>query len=314
MCRQAKLQTERQGPTYKFGILLPTDRNHAFRIDKDNDDHLWDTSLGTEVDQIAEYNTYRNVGRGAKPPRDHQRIRVHFVFDVKHDLRRKSRLVAGGHMTSPPNDSIYSGVVTLRSLRLCMFLGKLNGLDVDAADVGNAFLMAYTKEKLFIIAGPEFGDLQGCLLIIVKTLYGLRTSRARWYELFADTLMDMGFYPCKADPDVWMKDLGTHYGFVCVYVDDLACIWPILTFSSKNSDVEATSSRELGRSPIILVVTSSGILTALLHGEPRRTSNRLLTNVNLSPWAFACDVTSTVCHFLATYQTLPFLARTAFTS
>jgi hypothetical protein len=59
-------------------------------------------------------------------------------------------------------------------------------------------------------------------------------------------------------------------------------LWPILTFSSKNSDVDSTSSRELGRSPIILVVTSSGILTALPHGEPRRTSNALLTNVNLS--------------------------------
>jgi hypothetical protein len=232
MCLQAKLQTERRGPTYKFGILLPTDRNHALRIDKDNDDHLWETSLGTEMDQIAEYNTFRNMGRGAKPPRDHQRIRVHFVFDVKHDLRRKSRLVAGGHMTAPPKDSVYSGVVTLRSLRLCMFLGELNGLDVDAADVGNAYLMAYTKEKLFIIAGPEFGDLQGCLLIIVKALYGLRTSGARWHEFFADTLMDMGFYPCKADPDVWMKDSGTHYEFVCVYVDDLACImaYPHLFF------------------------------------------------------------------------------------
>jgi hypothetical protein len=51
MCRQAKLQTERRGPTYKFGILLPTDRNHALRINKDNDDHLWETSLGTEMDQ-----------------------------------------------------------------------------------------------------------------------------------------------------------------------------------------------------------------------------------------------------------------------
>jgi hypothetical protein len=179
MCWQAKLHTERRGPTYKFGILPPTDRNHALRIDKNNNDHLWETSLGTEMDQIAKYNTFRNMGRGAKPPRDHQRIRVHFVFDVKHDLHRQSRLVAGGHMTAPPKDSIYSGVVTLRSLILCMFLGELNGLDVDAADVGNAYLMAYTKEKLFIIAGPKFGVLQGCLLIIVKALYGLRTSGAR---------------------------------------------------------------------------------------------------------------------------------------
>ena len=133
-----------------------------------------------------------------------------WLFDVKHDLQRKSRLVAGGHMTAPPNDSIYSDVVTLQSLRICMFLGELNGLDVDAADVGNAYLMAYTKDKLYITAGPKSGDRQGCLLVIVKALYGLLTSGTKWHAFFADTLMEMGFYPYKADPDVWMKDCGPH--------------------------------------------------------------------------------------------------------
>jgi hypothetical protein len=147
-------------------------------------------------------------------------------------------------MTASPKDpSIYSGVVTLGSLRLCMFLGEVNGLDVDAADVGNAYLMAYTKEKLSIIAGPEFGDLQGWLLIIVKALHKLCTTGARWHEFFADTLMDMGFYPCKAHTDVWMKAAGTHYKFVCVYFDDLACImayYPHLFF-------QELSLRELRR-------------------------------------------------------------------
>jgi hypothetical protein len=127
-------------------------------------------------------------------------------------------------MTAPPKDSIHSGVVTLRSLNLCMFLVELNVDDFGAADAGNAYLMDFTKEKLYIIAGPVFGDRKGCLLIMVKALlYGLQTSGARWHELFADTLMDIGFYPCKADPDVWMKDCGTHYcESVCIYVDILA--------------------------------------------------------------------------------------------
>jgi hypothetical protein len=34
--------------------------------------------------------------------------------------------------------------------------------------------------------------------------------------------MGMGFKPCFADPDVWMKDCLTHYEYCCVYVDDLA--------------------------------------------------------------------------------------------
>jgi hypothetical protein len=49
MCKQAKLHTQRPGLTYKFGILLPTDQNHALNFDKDNDYHLWEISLDTEM-------------------------------------------------------------------------------------------------------------------------------------------------------------------------------------------------------------------------------------------------------------------------
>jgi hypothetical protein len=34
----------------------------------------------------------------------------------------------------------------------------------------------------------------------------------------------MGFYPCKADLDVWMTDCGTNYEYVLVYVNDLIFI------------------------------------------------------------------------------------------
>jgi hypothetical protein len=187
-------------------------RKHALSIDADNGNTLWKTSLGLEMDQIDNYETFRDLGPGKPPPRNYIFIRVHFVLDVKHDIRRKSRLVAGGHMTAPPKDSVYSGVVTLRSLRICIFLAKLNVLDVHAADIGNAYLKAFTKELVYIIAGPEFGDRQGNVLIIVKALYyGLCTSGARFHEKFSDTLKDMGFTPSFADPDVWMKPCGTHY-------------------------------------------------------------------------------------------------------
>ena len=38
---------------------------------------------------------------------------VHLIFAVKHDGRHKSRLVAGGHLTALPEESVYSGVVSL---------------------------------------------------------------------------------------------------------------------------------------------------------------------------------------------------------
>ena len=58
-------------------------------------------------------------------------------------------------------------------------------------------------------------------MLIVKALYGLRTLGARYHERFADTMRDMGFTPCVNEADVWMKDCGTHYEYLCVYVDDI---------------------------------------------------------------------------------------------
>ena len=76
-----------------------------------------------------------------------------------------------------------------------MFLAELNKLDSWVTGVGNAYLEATTKEKVHVVAGKEFGDLEGHILIIKKTLYGLRSSGLRWHERLADCLRDMGFFP-----------------------------------------------------------------------------------------------------------------------
>ena len=95
------------------------------------------------------------------------------MFDIKHDGRHKARLVADGHLTEAPLSSVYSGVVSLRGIRLVLFLSELNGLQAWGTDIGNACLEAFTKEKVCIIARLEFGDLEGCILIILKALHGL---------------------------------------------------------------------------------------------------------------------------------------------
>ena len=57
--------------------------------------------------------------------------------------------------------------------------------------------------------------------MINKALYGLRTSGARFHDKLADTLSDMDFMPCRADPDLWLHGQLDHYEYVCVYVDDV---------------------------------------------------------------------------------------------
>ena len=61
---------------------------------------------------------------------------------------KKARLVADGHLTPEPIENIYSGEVSLRNLRLVIFLGKLNNLELWGADIGNASLEAFTDEGI----------------------------------------------------------------------------------------------------------------------------------------------------------------------
>ena len=98
----------------------------------------------------------------------YHRIKVHLVFAFKFDGRHKARLVADGHLTPETVENIYSGVVSQRNLRLVIFLGKLNNLDIYRDDVGNAYLEAFTDEKLYVVAGTEFQELEGYILIFLK--------------------------------------------------------------------------------------------------------------------------------------------------
>ena len=84
--------------------------------------------------------------------------------------------MAGGHLTKEPNEAVHSGVVSLRNLRLAMFLAELNNLQLRGVDVGNAYLQALTKEKLYIVGGPEFEELQGHALVMHNALYATRSG------------------------------------------------------------------------------------------------------------------------------------------
>ena len=226
MINQVALAAKKKGPVYKFGIRIPKNEAEARELDKKYKETIgeerWKLAEETEVSQLHDYTTFKDHGRNRAPP-GYRYIKVFFVYDVKHDLRHKARLVAGGHMT-PECDNSYSSVISLKGMRVAILMGEINGLKTMVGDVGNAYLEAYTKEKVCFIAGPAFGPLEGHTLIIVKALYGLRTSGARYHERFADTLRDMKFFQCKNEQDLWMRDAGDHYEYVCVYVDDLMAI------------------------------------------------------------------------------------------
>ena len=84
--------------------------------------------------------------------------------------------MADGHLTPEPVENTYSGVVSLRNLRPVIFLGKLNNLDIWGAHIGNAYLEPFTYEKLYIVAGPEFEELEQYILMFLMALYEFKSS------------------------------------------------------------------------------------------------------------------------------------------
>jgi hypothetical protein len=77
-------------------------------MDAANGNQLWQDAIELELFQIDQYSTFTNNGIGSKPPSDYQKINVHLIFDVKHDLKRKACLVARGHLMDPLKDLSYS--------------------------------------------------------------------------------------------------------------------------------------------------------------------------------------------------------------
>ena len=176
-----------------------------------NGNNRWYDATMKELDPINEYQVFIDHGRAKYDPKSkritnaphgYQKIKAHLVFACKHDGCHKAKLVAGGHLTPDPIDSIYSGVVSTRSLRSSIFLAKLNNMEAWGADIGNAYLEVTTKENLYRAAGPEFEELQGHILVIHTAPYGLKSSGLRWSQRQHDIMPQLRFTSCKADPCV----------------------------------------------------------------------------------------------------------------
>ena len=178
LIRTLKKSNYRQAKTtkrYKHGWEDPRDYVHSLQLDVQNGNTKLKDASDLEIEEIKEYQVCKDHGKVAydkgkiiNAPKDHQKIRVHFVYDVKHCGKFKAWLVADGHLTKEPNETVYSGDISLRNLGLAMFLAELNDLQLWGADVGNAYLQALTKEKLYIVAGPEYEELQGHVLVMYK--------------------------------------------------------------------------------------------------------------------------------------------------
>ena len=76
-------------------------------------------------------------------------------FYVKVDLRRKSRLVIGGHVVDSSGHEVYDSTMKLVSDRILTTIAAANNLDVMTDDIGNGYLNANTEEKSTPMQAPS---------------------------------------------------------------------------------------------------------------------------------------------------------------
>ena len=212
----------------KFGIMIPGSVEEAIELDRKNGNTLWQDSIKKEMknSKVA----FSLQPRGASIPVGSTEITCHLVFDIKLDMTRKARYVAGGHLTDVPPSMTYSSVVSRDTVRIGFLMAALNDLDVMTLDIQNAFLSAPTGEKIHFFAGPEWKADEGKLVVVVRALYGLKSSALQFRNHLAETLGNkLGFKSSLADPDLWYKPCTSkdglkYYAYILVYVDDVCLI------------------------------------------------------------------------------------------
>jgi hypothetical protein len=185
--------------------MIPKTVAQAQAIDKENGDTLWWDSIIMKMKNIRPAFERREKTEGELPV-GYQKIKCHFVFNIKmgKNFRQKARLVTNGNQTKAPPALTYSSVVSRDSVRIAFLVAALNDLQLLACDIQTAYLTANCHERIYTIAGPEFGSEAGSVMIVKKALYGLKSSGAAFRAHLAETLYDLNYRSTKADPDVWI--------------------------------------------------------------------------------------------------------------
>jgi len=215
--------------THKFGIELPSSARHAYEIDQRNGNTLWRDAIDKEMTNVKV--AFKVMDNDEVVPPGYQKMSCHMIFDIKlgEGFRRKAREVAGGHQVDTPSHMTYASVVSRETVRIALTMAALQDLEVKTSDIQNAYLTAPCAEKVWTVLGPEFGPDAGKRAIIVRALYGLASAGASFTRHLADCMRHLGYKPCRADPDLWMKedkhpDGERYYRYILLYVDDCLSI------------------------------------------------------------------------------------------
>ena len=220
--------------SFKYGIYVPRNVDDALAQDEKNGNSLWREAIIKELTSLMHMKTFKLIDKvnfaEIRKKEKYQYAPLRMIFDVKQDLRRKARLVIGGHVIDSTGLDVYASNMETISARVLMLIASANKQEVLTGDIGVAYLYAKVGQKVYCRLGTEFSIYDesiktGSLATVETALYGLPTSANKWHAHLAGTLLSMGFKPSRYDNDVWLRPDGKKsYDYIGTHTDDLMVV------------------------------------------------------------------------------------------
>ena len=142
----------------KYGIRVPRIAKEVIQFDKENRNTLWRDTILKELEALISMDVFEKFPSSLRKASGmgFQFEPLRIIFDVKVDLRRKARLVIGGHVVNSSGHEVYASMMKSVSARVLMTIADANDLDVMLGDIVNAYLCASTEKKIYTRAGANF--------------------------------------------------------------------------------------------------------------------------------------------------------------
>jgi Reverse transcriptase (RNA-dependent DNA polymerase)/gag-polypeptide of LTR copia-type len=202
------------------GIKIPQTYKEA--INDPQYSKQWKNAMNEELISLLENGTWKEV----VPPKDVNLVSTKWVYLIKTKVdgtieRFKARLVARGFSQVHGQDYTETFAPTVRMDTLRLFLAAVAAEDLECAqfDIKNAFTESDLKEKIYLTAPKGVEVKKGCVLQVLRSLYGLKQAARDWNLLIKRELLNWGFVQSLADPCMFRhEERGIK---LLVYVDDI---------------------------------------------------------------------------------------------
>ncbi|KAI5351572.1 hypothetical protein L3X38_004463 [Prunus dulcis] len=162
--------------------------------------------------------------QGMKP------IGCKWVFKTKRESkgnieRHKARLVAKGFTQQEGIDytKTFSPVSTKDAFWIIMALVTHFDMFLHQMDVKTAFLNGKLSEEIVMQQPEGFVEEDSKQLVckLKKSIYGLKQASRQWYLKFHKIITSYGFAENRLDECVYLKNSGSRFFFLVLYVDDI---------------------------------------------------------------------------------------------